>query len=420
MSAGNDERSAAEAVPPAALAGVRALELADERGEYCGRLLAGMGADVIKVEPPGGSRTRTYPPFVEDVPHPDRSLYFWHYNVGKRSVTLDLTRKEGRRLFRRLAATASVVVETFPPGHLDAVGVGPGSLRDAYPELIVASITPFGQTGPYRDCPGTDVTAMALGGSAAACGYSPNAEGRYDTPPLVFEGNQALQTAAIYAAHGVLAALLHREAGGTGQHVDVSIHEAALSITEWHVPMYAFARAVVPRGILGLQCQARDGIWVSCIIPEFFGPQVLGILFDILDEDGLGAPLRDAELRCAERKGELRRRLEEALGAFVACRDAEEVYRLGQARGLPWAPVRTADENLEDPHLHDRGFFIDVRHDELGASYPYPGAPFIAGRTPWRFGRRPPLLGEHNDELYRGELGLGAEEIADLAARGVV
>jgi crotonobetainyl-CoA:carnitine CoA-transferase CaiB-like acyl-CoA transferase len=240
----------------------------------------------------------------------------------------------------------------------------------------------------------------------------------------VCEGNQAQQTAAIYAAHGILAALLLREAGGGGQHVDVSVEEAAASLTEWHVPMYTFAQTVVPRGILGLQCQARDGVWVSCLIPEFFGPHVLGTLLDLLDEDGLAGPLRDAGLGAAagsaDEKGELRRRLEEAVAAFVARRDAEDVYRLGQARGFPWASVRTADESLDDPHLHDRGFFVDVRHDELDATYPYVGAPVVASRTPWRFARRPPLLGEHNDEIYCGELGLGAAELADLAAAGAV
>jgi crotonobetainyl-CoA:carnitine CoA-transferase CaiB-like acyl-CoA transferase len=414
---GGDPAAAAAA---GALEDVRVLELADEQGEYCGRLLAGMGADVIKIEPPGGCASRRNPPFVNDEPHPDRSLHFWHYNVGKRSVTLDLEREEGRALFRRLAASATVIVESNAPGRLDALGIGPDALRAADPELIVASITPFGQDGPYRDRPGTDLTAMALGGSAAVCGYGPASDGRYDTPPLVCEGNQALQTAAIYAAHGILAALVGRDMGCGGQHVDVSIHEAASSMTEWHLPMYLFAGTVVPRGILGLQCRARDGIWVSCIIPEFFGPHVLGSLLDMLGTEGLAEPLRDPALQEAERQAEFRRRLETAVGEYVARHDADEVYRIGQARGFPWAPIRTADETFDDPHLHDRGFFASVDHDELGASYPYAGAPFVASRTPWRFRRRPPRAGEHNDDVYGRELGVDAAELARLRATGVI
>ncbi len=420
MSTKREPAEADSDTSPSALAGVRVLELADEQGEYCGRLLAGMGADVIKIEPPGGQRTRTFPPFVDDVSHPDRSLYFWHYNVGKRSVTLDIGTTEGQTILRRLAATARVVIETFAPGHLDGLGIGAQALRGLDPALVLASITAFGQEGPYHRYPGTDLTAMALGGSAAVCGYPPAADGHYDTPPLVCEGNQALQTACVYAAHGILAAHFHRLRTGTGQHVDVSVHEAATSITEWHIPMCLFADTVVPRGILGLQCEARDGIWVSCIIPDFFGSHVFGNLLDLLDVDGLGAPLRDPALQTPDRRPQLRRRLEEAVAAFVARHDADSVYRLGQERGFPWAPIRTPDETLDDHHLHDRGFFVDVHHDELGATYPYPGGPCVASVTPWRFARRPPLVGEHNDEVYGGILGLGAAEIGALRERRVI
>jgi crotonobetainyl-CoA:carnitine CoA-transferase CaiB-like acyl-CoA transferase len=418
--AGRSSLAGRDASPVGALGGVRVLELADEQGEYCGWLLAGMGADVIKVEPPGGGRTRTVPPFVGDAPHPDRSLFFWHYNVGKRAVTLDLATTEGQGLFRRLAGTAAVVVETRPPGHLDRLGVGPRAIGVENPGVIVASITPFGQDGPYRDAPGTDLTAMALGGSAAACGYPASPDGDDDTPPLVCEGNQAYQTASVYAAQAIVAALIHRERTGAGQHIDVSIHEAAASITEWHVPMLLFADTVMPRGILGLQCRARDGVWVSCVVPDFFGPHVRETLLEILDGDGLAAPLREPVPSGPAGRLESRRRLEAAVAAFVAGHDADEVYRIGQARGLPWAPIRTADDNLDDPHLADRGFFVDVVHDELGATFPYAGAPFVAGATPWRFARRPPLVGEHNDEVYGALVGLSAAEIAALRARGIV
>ena len=134
-----------------ALAGRRVLELADEKGVYCGKLLADMGADVIKIERPGGDATREIPPFVRDEPDPDGSLFFLYANTSKRGVTLDVARPEGKDLFRRLARTADLVIETFPPGHLDGLGLGYASLKQANPGLVLTSITGFGQTGPHRE-----------------------------------------------------------------------------------------------------------------------------------------------------------------------------------------------------------------------------------------------------------------------------
>ena len=145
------------------LTGLRVLELADEKGHYCGKLLADMGADVVKIEPPGGDAARRVGPFVDDRPHPDRSLFFWHYNTNKRGVTLNLGLPEGQEIFRLLAHTADIVLETFKPGYLPAVGLGYEALREENPGLIMASLTPFGQTGPYRDFVTSDLVSLALG-----------------------------------------------------------------------------------------------------------------------------------------------------------------------------------------------------------------------------------------------------------------
>ena len=166
------------------LSGVRVIELADERGEFCGKLLAGLGADVVKVEPPGGSPTRRIGPFAGDLEDPEKSLYFWHYNFGKQSLVLDLETEPGRQRLRELAAGADVVLESCSPGTLDRLGLGYEALRALDPSLILASITPFGQTGPYRDWKGSDLVHLALGGAMACSGYDPTPEGEYDTPPI--------------------------------------------------------------------------------------------------------------------------------------------------------------------------------------------------------------------------------------------
>jgi len=396
------------------LGDLRVLEIGDESGEYAGRLLAGFGAEVVKIEPPGGAPSRRVGPFYEDTPHPDRSLHFWHYNVGKRAASVDLDRPEGRALFARLAERANVVIAAGAPATLAAQGLLDGAaLRRANPGLILVTITPFGLDGPWRDRPATDLTLMALGGSMAACGYGA------DAPPLTCAGWQAWQTACVYAVHGLMGAVIARDRRGRGQDVEVSIHEAATSITEWHVPQYVFAGQVSPRAVLGLQFLSRDGQLVSTIVAEFLGPHVLRGLFELLAADGLDEPLRDPTLQEPANRARFYQVMSGALERYCARHTADEVYRAGQAKGFPWAPVRTPDENLDDPHLHARGFWVPVHHPELGRDFLYAGGPFIAPGCPWRVVRRPPLLGEHTAEVLR-EAGIDVEERRWLGATGIV
>jgi crotonobetainyl-CoA:carnitine CoA-transferase CaiB-like acyl-CoA transferase len=210
-----------------------------------------------------------------------------------------------------------------------------------------------------------------------------------------------------------MGAVLARDRHGHGQDVEVSIHEAAASITEWHVPQYRFARQVSPRAVLGLQFLSRDGIWVSTIVPEFFGEHVVPRLTELLAADGLDGPLRAASAQ------DRMPRIRQALERYCALHTADEIYRAGQRRGLPWAPIRTQDENLDDPHLHDRGFWVPVHHPELGRDFLYAGGPFIMPAAPWRFARRPPLLGEHTEEVL-AEAGVEETEQERLRAAGAI
>lgn len=381
---------------------LRVLEVGDPSGEYAGRLLAGFGAEVVKLEPPGGAPSRRIGPFYHDEPHPDRSLHFWHYNVGKRSLVLDLDEPAGRATLARLLPHFDVVLASGAPSDLQHLGVLDGSaLRVHAPRTILCAITPFGLGGPWRDRPATDLTLMAHGGSMAACGYGP------DDPPLTCDGSQACQTACVYAAHGILGAVLARDLSGRGQDVEVSVHEAAVSITEWHVPQYVFTGLVSPRAVLGVQFPSRDGTWVATIVAEFLGGGVIEKLLDLLATDGLDAPLRDPALREPLLRPRFYQQMMAALERYCALHTADEVYRAGQAAGFPWAPIRTPDENLDDPHLHDRGFWVPVHHPELGREFLYAGAPFLLPGAPWRFARRPPLVGEHGAEVLR-EAGVAA------------
>jgi crotonobetainyl-CoA:carnitine CoA-transferase CaiB-like acyl-CoA transferase len=216
----------------------------------------------------------------------------------------------------------------------------------------------------------------------AACGYGA------PEPPLTCAGSQATQTASIYAVHGLMGAVMARDRHGRGQDVEVSMHEAAVSMTEWHVPQYLFAGQVSPRAVLGLQFPSRDGILVSTIVAEFLGPHVLGRLFDLLAADGLDGALRDPALAAPEARPQFQRALAAALEAYCARHTADEVYRAGQRLGFPWAPVRTADENLDDAHLHDRGFWVPVEHPELGRELLYAGSSRPPAHGGSRGGRR--------------------------------
>ena len=196
------------------LSGIRVLDLADEKGLACTKFFSDLGADVIKVEQPGGDPTRARPPFAGDQPHPERSLYFLHYNANKRGITLDLATPDGQELFRQLARTADVVVETFRPGTLSAWGLDYAALAALNPGLVMTSITVFGQTGPYRDYRGGELVAFALGGLMALSGEP-------GSPPCLAPGDLASGLASMHAALATQVAMFHRLKSGRGQHIDV-------------------------------------------------------------------------------------------------------------------------------------------------------------------------------------------------------
>ena len=209
----------------AALTALRILDLADEKASFCTKLLADMGAEVIKIERPDGDKSRLTGPFWGNTPHPEKSLSFWYHNTSKLGITLNLENEEGQQLFRRLAQRTDVVVESFPPGYLDKLGLGYGSLSELNPGLIMASVTGFGQSGPYREYHSCDIVASAMGGQMYVCGAP-------DTPPLKPYGQQAYYLASLFAAIGILLAFRQRKLSGRGEHIDISLQEAVASALE--------------------------------------------------------------------------------------------------------------------------------------------------------------------------------------------
>jgi crotonobetainyl-CoA:carnitine CoA-transferase CaiB-like acyl-CoA transferase len=363
---------------------IRVLELVDEPVELCGRLLAGLGADVVKVEPPSGGRSRREGPWVEGREgDPDASLHSWHFDVGKRSIVLDPQQDDE---LRRLCATADVVIHTLGAAEAARRGLDHASLSVDNPALISCAITPFGLTGPWADYVADDLVLMALGGSMAACGY-----GTTD-PPLACWGDQAWLTAATYGAIAVLAALDHCDRTGAGQLIDVSAHQASASMTEWHVMTYLCSGSPMAR-FRHPTVTARDGKQVAALVPDFLGPHVFEHFRTMLEAAGAAGPLSDPAFEDPRHRGRNYGELMAATERLAQRHDGEELFRLGQEAGLPWGVIRAPDEALDDRHLQARGHWVEI--DGVTHS----GAPFVAGASPFRFDRPPPRLGQHTDEI---------------------
>ena len=390
-----------------ALAGLRVLDLSDIKGALCAKLLGDMGADVIKVEPPSGDEMRKIGPFLDGKPNHDRSLLFWFYNTSKRSVTLNLKIPAGRELFLRLARSADIVLESSAPGVLAHLGLGYHELKSMNAQIVLTSITPFGQTGPHRDYKSSDIVAEALGGMAYVNG-EPN------EAPLQALGLQAYHGASFFAAIGTMSALWARDAIGEGQWVDISMQEAVAACVEHVAPFYHQGLGVeTRRGSLHWSryfrvVRCKDGYLMHCVLGDWTS-LVEWVKMDNKEQDLAEPQWEDLQYRKANAE-----HLFEVLDDWAKEYTIAELMEGAQLRRIPYAMVRPPEALAEDPQLNARGFFSEIEHPELGETFRYPGGPFFFTKTPWRISRRPPLLGEHNREIYGGELGLDEQTIAEL------
>ena len=401
---------------PGILSELRVLELTHRpSGAFCAKLLADQGADTIKVEPPGwGDQSRHEPPFIGDEPQPDRSSTFLAFNTNKRGITLDIEQAEGRNLFLRLAESADVIVESYPPGKLVELGIAYSTLSAANPRLVLVSITYFGQGGPYASHQGDDLVAQAMGG------YLYAVTGSASMPPMGTALQQMEITAARNGAVAVMAALLHRDQTETGTHIDVSTMEAAVSTPSGLVHPYTYTGRNPHRG--GSDGNVMDGMHLPTLDGEVTlttagtGGRPMQAWAEFLEEPGLLDP------RFATRGGRMEHW--EDLHALVAPRLAQwtnlDLMRETMARGLVIGLVQTPRQVVESPHLEERGFFVELDHPEAGALQ-YPGSGFfIDGDNAMATARPAPRLGEHNVEILGGELGLSLRELGLLRAARVI
>ena len=401
---------------PGILSELRVLELTHRpSGAFCAKLLADQGADTIKVEPPGwGDQSRHEPPFIGDEPHPDRSSTFLAFNTNKRGITLDIEQAEGRNLFLRLAESADIIVESYPPCKLAELGIAYSTLSAANPRLVLVSITYFGQGGPYASHQGDDLVAQAMGG------YLYAVTGSASMPPMGTALQQMEITAARNGAVAVMAALLRREQTETGTHIDVSTMEAAVSTPSGLVHPYTYTGRNPHRG--GSDGNVMDGMHLPTLDGEVTlttagtGGRPMQAWAEFLEEPGLLDP------RFATRGGRMEHW--EDLHALVAPRLAQwtnlDLMRETMARGLVIGLVQTPRQVVESPHLEERGFFVELDHPEAGALQ-YPGSGFfIDGENAMATARPAPRLGEHNVEILGGELGLSLRELGLLRAARVI
>ncbi len=399
---------------PGMLAGLRVIEIADERAEYTGLLLAGLGAEVVKIEPPEGNATRRIGPFLNDDPGPERSLFFWNYNRGKKSIVLDIQSHPEKLL--RLLEGADILLDSSAGALNTAIDLDRAALNERFSELITARMTPFGDDGPWAAFKGSDLIHLALGGVMMNCGYDPNPKLEYDTPPIAPQVWHAYHIAGEQLATGIIAALIARHRNGHGQDVSVAVHEAVsknpeLDIMHWvmrRVPLWRLTcrHALETPNHSPSIMHTKDGRWY---ISHGMGARDLKALVPLLSKYGMQADLQppppDADLKARAVPGstasdETKAHMIDVVQRFARAWTYNDMPWLeAQEAGLLWAPIRKPHENPLDPHWLQRKSFADIYHPEQGRSFRYPTSKWLTTKTSWQVGRRAPLLGEDTETV---------------------
>lgn len=404
----------------------RVLDLTDEKGLMCGKLLADLGADVIKIERPGGDSARSIAPFYKNIPDPGKSLHWFAFNAGKRGITLDIESRTGREVLKKLVKTSDFLVESFPPGYLHGLGLGYDVLRELNPRLICTSIRLFGDSGPYKGFAGTDFTMFAASGLMHSTGDP-------DRAPVAPAVPQSYLHAGAQAAAGTMIAHYSRLKSGRGQQLTVSVQAAVSVFNPFFRYLWEFLHQVAPRDSrlrLGrgvyfrIVWPCRDGYvafrlftgatthskrmypFVQCLKDEGIAGGLVDVRWEKEDVMKLSQDIVDG--------------WEVIVGTFFKRHTKAELFALSRQYDFMFLlPISTAEDILKDPQLTFRSFFTEITHEELGTSLKYPGA--FCHTTAYETGprSRAPLIGEHNSEVYAG-LGFSTEQILGLKQAGII
>ncbi len=401
----------------------RVLDLTNEKGYFCGRILADLGADVIKIEPPEGDPGRDIGPFYHGQQDKERSLFFFAYNTNKKSITLNIQTHEGQEIFKMFAKTADFVIESFNPGYMDKIGLGYSVLMGVNPRVIMVSITPFGQDGPYKDWKASDIVAIAMGGLSHITG-SP------DRPPARVNVDQAHAIAGAQAAMGAMIAHYYREATGKGQYVDTSTQESvvlsALTVPQaWDLQKFIWPRegAYMSRARKRVRhlWPCKDGYIAWRVFGGGLGVKTRALV-DWMGSEGQADELAEVnwqEMDLLTVPEEKFYHWQDLFANFFKRHTKSELCREALARGIVLIPASTPKDLLSDPQLDARDYWEEVDYPELGTTIAHPGALYKSSEMEWEF-RRAPSIGEHNREVYEEEFGFTKETLTKLKQSGVI
>ncbi len=403
----------------------RVLDLTDERGIFCGKILSDLGADVIKIEPPQGSPARLVGPFFHNDPSLG-SLYWFAYNTNHKSITLNLETIDGRQIFRKLVGTSDFVLESFPPGYPEKLGLGYSSLSQINPPIIMTSITPFGQEGPYAHWKAPDIVLAAMGGQMYMLGDP-------DRPPLrIGVVEQSYLIASSYAAAGTMIAYYHRLVTGEGQHVDVSGQESVLLTTIGRylcqrLEGYSVRRTgnyhiTVGKKHRKVMYECKDGYVLWTIYLGTLGRNVSGLV-DWMNSEGKAGKLRQVKWTEIGFENVTQKKIEDwekFFGDFLKTHTKAEIYNAAAVFNFMAYPVNTPEDLLVNSQLAERNYWTKVDYPELEAAIIHPGPLYRSSKMKLRKPNRAPLLGEHNEEIYKGELGFSEKDVCFLKEANVI